>query len=89
MSIEELVDQELANGGMVKPQEPEPEVDEDDMNAADKETYKKREWDLFTEANPRGSDLPRKEGAYNTEHSTLNTEHCPDLTNNGHLTTQP
>ncbi|GMG31231.1 unnamed protein product [Ambrosiozyma monospora] len=55
MSIEELVDQELANGGMVKPQEPEPEVDEDDMDAADKETYKKRDWDLFTEANPRGS----------------------------------
>ncbi|CDK25521.1 unnamed protein product [Kuraishia capsulata CBS 1993] len=55
MTVEEYLDYELANGGMVKPQEPEKEVDEDDMEAADKETYEKRDWDEFVEANPKGS----------------------------------
>lgn len=30
-------------------------VDEDDMDQADMETMKARDWDEFTEANPRGS----------------------------------
>lgn len=55
MTVEELVDQELANGGMVKPQEEEPEVDEDDYKWQDKETYRLRDWDEFTDANKKGS----------------------------------
>jgi hypothetical protein len=32
-----------------------PEVDEDDMEAVDRETYKAREWDDFKDENPRGA----------------------------------
>lgn len=55
MTVEEIVDLELANGGMVKPSEPEPEVDEDDYKWQDKETYRLREWDAFTDVNKKGS----------------------------------
>lgn len=55
MTVEELVDYEIANGGMVKPQEPEPEVDEDDHDYQDKETYRLREWDEFTDTHKKGS----------------------------------
>lgn len=55
MTVEELVDYEMANGGMVKPEEPEPEIDEDDNNYQDKETYRLREWDEFTDTHKKGS----------------------------------
>lgn len=55
MTVEELVDQELQNGGMVKPKEPEPEINEDDNEWQDKETYRLREWDRFTDVNKKGS----------------------------------
>lgn len=55
MTVEELVDYEMANGGMVKPEEPEPEIDEDDMRYQDKETYRLREWDEFTDTHKKGS----------------------------------
>ncbi|KAG0676159.1 hypothetical protein C6P40_001295 [Pichia californica] len=55
MTVEELVEQELQNGGMVKPQEPEPEVDEDDYKWQDKETHRLREWDEFTDTHKKGS----------------------------------
>ncbi|KAJ2973989.1 hypothetical protein NQ176_g6288 [Zarea fungicola] len=34
---------------------PAPEVDEDDMEAVDRETYKAREWDDFKDENRRGA----------------------------------
>jgi immunoglobulin-binding protein 1 len=55
ITVEELVDQELANGGMVKPQEPEPEIDEDDYKWQDKETARLRDWDDFTDTHKKGS----------------------------------
>lgn len=55
MTVEELVDYEMANGGMVKPEEPEPEIDEDDIQYQDKETYRLREWDEFTDTHKKGS----------------------------------
>lgn len=55
MTVEELVDYELANGGMVKPSEPEPEIDEDDYKWQDSETYRLRDWDNFTDENRKGS----------------------------------
>ncbi|GMF99101.1 unnamed protein product [[Candida] boidinii] len=55
MSIDEYIDNELANGGMVKPEEPEKEIDEDNYNDADAETYKKRDWDDFTDTHQKGS----------------------------------
>ncbi|KAG7834517.1 hypothetical protein KL943_002901 [Ogataea angusta] len=55
MTVEELVDQELANGGMVKESLPEKEFDEDNEEDVDRLTYKNREWDEFTDNNPRGS----------------------------------
>lgn len=59
MSIDEYLEEERKRGGIIDgggPQsEVRPEVDEDDMDAADRETYKARQWDEFVEANPRGS----------------------------------
>lgn len=55
MTVEELVDQELKNGGMVKPKEEEPEIDEDDYEWQDKETHRLREWDEFTDSHKKGS----------------------------------
>lgn len=55
MTVEELVEQELQNGGMVKPKEEEPEVDEDDHEWQDKETRRLREWDEFTDTHKKGS----------------------------------
>ncbi|KAG7708320.1 hypothetical protein KL932_001007 [Ogataea haglerorum] len=55
MTVEELVEQELANGGMVKESLPEKEFDEDNEEDVDRLTYKNREWDEFTDNNPRGS----------------------------------
>lgn len=55
MTVEELVEQELQNGGMVKPKEEEPEIDEDDYEWQNKETRRLREWDDFTDSNKKGS----------------------------------
>lgn len=55
MTVEELVDYELANGGMVKPQDKVPEIDEDDEAYQDKETYRLRDWDNFTDSHKKGS----------------------------------
>lgn len=59
MTIDEYLDEEKRRGGMIdgggeqsgKPAEP----DEDNFNKADAETMKAREWDEFTEENPKGS----------------------------------
>ncbi|KAK3678101.1 Type 2A phosphatase-associated protein 42 [Recurvomyces mirabilis] len=59
MSIDEYLEEERKRGGMIDgggPQsEVKPVVDEDDMEAADRETMKAREWDEYVEANPKGS----------------------------------
>lgn len=59
MTIDEYLDEEKRRGGMVDgggeasgmPAEP----DEDNLVKADEETMKAREWDEFTEENPKGS----------------------------------
>lgn len=59
MSIDEYLEEERRRGGMIDGGGPQsgikPQVDEDDMNAADRETMKAREWDEYVEANPKGS----------------------------------
>jgi immunoglobulin-binding protein 1 len=59
MSIDEYLEEERKRGGMIDGGGPQsgikPEVDEDDMEAADRETMKAREWDEYVEANPKGS----------------------------------
>lgn len=59
MSIDEYLEEERRRGGMIDgggPQsEVKPQVDEDDMEAADRDTMKAREWDEYVEANPKGS----------------------------------
>ena len=59
MSIDEYLEQErqmgniIEGGGEASFHRPEP--NEDDIEKADEETYKAREWDEYVEANPRGS----------------------------------
>lgn len=59
MTVEELIEQELANGGMISgggndgPQDSDGE--EDDMDKADLETYKQRSWDEYAESHAKGS----------------------------------
>ncbi|OTB08274.1 hypothetical protein M426DRAFT_317388 [Hypoxylon sp. CI-4A] len=59
MSIDEYLEEErrqgniIEGGGEASGRQPEP--DEDNIEKADAETMKAREWDEFTEANPRGS----------------------------------
>lgn len=59
MSIDEYLDEERRRGNIIEgggeASFNRPEPDEDDMEKADQETYKAREWDEFTEENPRGS----------------------------------
>ena len=59
MSIDEYLEEERKRGGMIEgggPQsEVKPYVDEDDLELADRETMKAREWDEYVEANPKGS----------------------------------
>jgi immunoglobulin-binding protein 1 len=59
MTIDEYLDEERRRGGIIEgggeASGLKPEPDEDDMEKADAETMKAREWDEFTEANPRGS----------------------------------
>lgn len=59
MSIDEYLEEERRRGGIIDGGGPQsqitPQVDEDDMDAADRDTMKAREWDEFVEANPKGS----------------------------------
>jgi immunoglobulin-binding protein 1 len=56
MSIDEYLEEERRRGGIIEGgEQPQQEIDEDDMDRADQETMKAREWDEFREANPRGS----------------------------------
>ena len=56
MSIDEYLEEERRRGGIIEGgEQPKPVVDEDDMEAADRATYKAREWDEFTDNNPKGS----------------------------------
>ena len=59
MSIDEYLEEERRRGGMIEGGGAQsgitPQVDEDDMDAADQATMKAREWDEYVEANPKGS----------------------------------
>ena len=59
MTIDEYLEEEKRRGGMIEGGGDQstiaPEPDEDNMEKADMETMKAREWDEFTEANPKGS----------------------------------
>lgn len=56
MSIDEYLEEERRRGNIIEGgEQPRPVVDEDDFEAADRETYKAREWDEFKDNNPRGS----------------------------------
>jgi immunoglobulin-binding protein 1 len=56
MSIDEYLDEEKRRGNILQGgEQPKAVVDEDDYEAGDRETYKARQWDDFTDDNPRGS----------------------------------
>ncbi|EPB85730.1 hypothetical protein HMPREF1544_07481 [Mucor circinelloides 1006PhL] len=58
MTIDEYLEQEMERGNIIQGggEEPEkPVIDDNDYDAQDAETMKKREWDEFVEANPRGA----------------------------------
>ncbi|KAL2159935.1 hypothetical protein VTH06DRAFT_2068 [Thermothelomyces fergusii] len=59
MTIDEYLEEERARGGIIEgggeASWRQPEPDEDDMERADAETMKAREWDEFVESNPKGS----------------------------------
>ena len=56
MSIDEYLDEERRRGGIIEAgEQPQQDIDEDDMDRADQETLKARVWDDFKEENPRGS----------------------------------
>ena len=59
MTIDEYLEEERRRGGIIDgggAQNGAPaEIDEDDFAKADQETMKAREWDEFTEQNPKGS----------------------------------
>ncbi len=57
MSIDEYLEEERRRGNILSGgTDPEkPELDEDDIEAVDRATYKAREWDDFTDDNPRGA----------------------------------
>ncbi|KAL2153197.1 hypothetical protein VTH82DRAFT_4352 [Thermothelomyces myriococcoides] len=59
MTIDEYLEEERARGGIIEgggeASLRQPEPDEDDMERADAETMKAREWDEFVESNPKGS----------------------------------
>jgi len=59
VTIDEFLAEERRRGGIIdgggEASHVRPEPDEDDMEKADAETMKAREWDLFKEANPRGA----------------------------------
>ncbi|KAK6348988.1 hypothetical protein TWF730_009748 [Orbilia blumenaviensis] len=59
MTIEEYLEEERKRGGIIEgggeASGMQPEPDEDNLELADQETYKARQWDEFKEANPKGS----------------------------------
>lgn len=59
MSVEEFLEEERKRGGIIEGGGEASgiiaELDEDDEDAVDKATYKARNWDEFTEANPKGA----------------------------------
>ncbi|EON96542.1 putative type 2a phosphatase-associated protein 42 protein [Phaeoacremonium minimum UCRPA7] len=59
MTIDEYLDEERRRGGIIEgggeASGRQPTPDEDNYEKADAETMKAREWDEFTEANPKGS----------------------------------
>ncbi|KAI4167758.1 MAG: hypothetical protein LQ343_006953 [Gyalolechia ehrenbergii] len=59
MTMDEYLEEERKRGGIVdgggKPGGGPQQLDEDDMDKADSETMKAREWDEYVEANPKGS----------------------------------
>lgn len=59
MTIEEYLDEEHRRGNVIEgggeKSGIKPQVDEDDHNIADQETMKARNWDEYTEANPKGA----------------------------------
>ncbi|EWY96300.1 hypothetical protein FOYG_05064 [Fusarium oxysporum NRRL 32931] len=56
MSIDEYLEEERRQGNILQGGvEPKKVVDEDDMDAIDRETYKQREWDEFVDHNPKGA----------------------------------
>ena len=57
MTIDEYLEEERKRGGIIEGggEPPIVEPNEDDLEAADRETMKAREWDEFVEANPKGS----------------------------------
>ncbi|PBP21905.1 type 2A phosphatase-associated protein 42 [Diplocarpon rosae] len=59
MTIDEYLEEERARGGIIdgggEASGLSPEPDEDNYEKGDQETLKAREWDEFTEANPKGS----------------------------------
>ncbi|KAK5998439.1 hypothetical protein PT974_00818 [Cladobotryum mycophilum] len=57
MSIDEYLEEERRQGNILSggTDPTKPEVDEDDMEAVDRETYKAREWDDFTDNNRKGA----------------------------------
>ncbi|KAL8714324.1 MAG: hypothetical protein Q9220_001655 [cf. Caloplaca sp. 1 TL-2023] len=59
MTIDEYLEEEKRRGGMIdgggEQSGRSQQIDEDDMDQADRETMKAREWDEFVEANPKGS----------------------------------
>jgi hypothetical protein len=59
MTIDEYLEEERRRGGIIEgggeASWHRPEPDEDDLEKADEETMKARQWDEFVEANPRGS----------------------------------
>lgn len=59
MTVDEYLEEERARGGIIEgggaASGLSPEPDEDNYEKGDAETYKAREWDEFTEANPKGS----------------------------------
>ncbi|UKZ85216.1 uncharacterized protein TrAFT101_001085 [Trichoderma asperellum] len=58
MSIDEYLEEERKRGGIIEgggTEPPKRQVDEDDMEAVDMETYKARQWDDFKDDNRKGS----------------------------------
>ncbi|KAI9756899.1 MAG: hypothetical protein M4579_003653 [Chaenotheca gracillima] len=57
MTIDEYLDEEKRRGGIIEGGGEQsgikPQIDEDDFEKADEETMKAREWDEFTESNPK------------------------------------
>lgn len=61
MTIDEYLEEEKRRGGIIEGGGEQsgrrPQIDEDDMNKADEETMKAREWDEFKETNPKSIHL--------------------------------